>query len=35
MNARWLENKIIEMAEDIKDLKELLKAAAKSPTKKK
>ncbi len=30
MNPVWLENKIIEMSEDIKELKELLKVAAKS-----
>jgi uncharacterized ferredoxin-like protein len=28
MNPKWLENKIIEMSEDIKELKELLKVAA-------
>jgi len=32
MNERWLVNRINEMADDIKDLKELLKAAAKAPT---
>lgn len=26
MNPKWLENKIIEMAQDIKDLKEIIKA---------
>ncbi len=26
MNPVWLENKIIEMAQDIKDLKEIIKA---------
>ncbi len=34
MNPQWLVNKITEMSEDIKELKELLKAAAKAPTKK-
>lgn len=31
MNPQWLANKIIEMSEDIKELKELLKVAAKTP----
>ena len=26
MNPKWLENKILEMAQDIKDLKEIMKA---------
>jgi hypothetical protein len=33
MNPKWLENKIIEMSEDIRELKELLRAVAKAPTK--
>jgi len=37
MNERWLVNKITEMAEDIKDLKEIIKAVPKptQPNKKK
>tara|TARA_B100000497_G_scaffold100261_1_gene113647 strand:+ start:317 stop:475 length:159 start_codon:yes stop_codon:yes gene_type:complete len=31
MNPRWLENKILEMAQDIKDLKEIMKAVSSSP----
>jgi hypothetical protein len=33
MNPKWLENKIIEMSEDIRELKELLREVAKAPTK--
>ncbi len=28
MNPKWFENKILEMAEDIKDLKEIMKAVS-------
>ena len=28
MNPKWLENKILEMAQDIKDLKEIMKAVS-------
>ena len=28
MNPRWLENKLMEMAQDIKDLKEIMKAVS-------
>ena len=30
MNPKWFENKILEMAEDIKDLKEIMKAVSMS-----
>jgi len=30
MNTRWLVNKIEEMAQDIKDLKEIIKAVPKT-----
>jgi hypothetical protein len=30
MNPKWLENKLIEMAQDIKDLKEIMKAVSMS-----
>ena len=33
MNPRWLENKILEMAQDIKDLKEIMKAVSTPPQK--
>ncbi len=35
MNPRWLENKILEMAQDIKDLKEIMKAVSSNPLPKK
>jgi hypothetical protein len=28
MNPKWFENKILEMAQDIKDLKEIMKAVS-------
>ena len=31
MNPKWFENKILEMAEDIKDIKEIMKIESKSP----
>ena len=31
MNPKWLENKLMEMAQDIKDLKEIMKAVSGSP----
>ncbi len=31
MNPQWLVNKINEMAQDIKDLKEIMKAASQTP----
>tara|TARA_R110001592_G_scaffold144083_1_gene367092 strand:+ start:345 stop:500 length:156 start_codon:yes stop_codon:yes gene_type:complete len=31
MNPKWLENKILEMAQDIKDLKEIMKAVSAPP----
>ena len=34
MNPKWLENKILEMAQDIKDLKEIMKAVSPPPKKK-
>ena len=34
MNPKWFENKILEMAQDIKDLKEIMKAVS-PPLKKK
>jgi len=30
MNQKWLENKILEMAQDIKDLKHIMKAVSMS-----
>jgi hypothetical protein len=33
LNPQWLTNKIIEMSEDIKELKELLKAVSTAPIK--
>jgi len=30
MNPKWLENKILEMAQDIKDLKEIMRAVSMS-----
>ena len=30
MNPKWLENKILEMAQDIKDLKEIMMAVSMS-----
>jgi len=33
MNPKWLENKILEMAQDIKDLKEIMKAVSPPPSK--
>jgi len=35
MNPKWLENKLMEMAQDIKDLKEIMKAVSSSPLPKK
>ena len=35
MNPKFLENKILEMAQDIKDLKEIMKAVSSSPPPKK
>ena len=35
MNPKWLENKILEMAQDIKDLKEIMKAVSPPPSTKK
>lgn len=31
MNPKWLENKLLEMAQDIKDLKEIMKAVSSPP----
>jgi hypothetical protein len=31
MNPKWLENKLLEMAQDIKDLKEIMKAVTSTP----
>ena len=31
MNPKWFENKILEMAEDIKDIKEIMKIVSKRP----
>jgi len=31
MNPKWLENKILEMSRDIKDLKEIMKAVTTPP----
>ena len=31
MNPKWLENKILEMAQDLKDLKVIMKAVNQSP----
>tara|TARA_R110000765_G_scaffold103661_1_gene193127 strand:- start:10 stop:168 length:159 start_codon:yes stop_codon:yes gene_type:complete len=31
MNPKWFENKILEMAEDIKDIKEIMKIVSNSP----
>ncbi len=31
MNPKWLENKLLEMAQDSKDLKEIMKAVSSSP----
>jgi hypothetical protein len=31
MNPKWFENKILEMAEDIKDIKEIMKMVNNSP----
>jgi hypothetical protein len=31
MNPKWFENKILEMAQDIKDLKEIMKAVTSPP----
>ena len=33
MNPKWLENRILEMAQDIKDLKEIMKAVSTPPQK--
>jgi len=34
MNPKWFENKILEMAQDIKDLKDIMKAVSPPPKKK-
>ena len=33
MNPKWFENKILEMAQDIKDLKDIMKAVSPPPRK--
>ena len=33
MNPKWLENKLLETAQDIKDLKEIMKVVSQPPPK--